>query len=367
MNRRIAVSILVVLQLLYSGFTSPFTAFAETDNGKSVKTDAEALVQKGLTIAEIDRELERLKKEDAGLTVQIAETETKLAAQGKLVEAKRRHAGRVLRAYYMGERDTLWLLLFSLHSFQDVVKTFEYLSMILAGDQRKLTEYKSAMNDLKQLQTGLVSAQAKLKQAEAEYLAQRDRLIRLQDELDRQLAVSPEAQEVMKRIETVTTTWQQRGIPLFRSYFGALSEAMKALPELATKGPDGKPRLSLDGLNATFAISDADLNDFLRAREPIFRDLTFRFVKDGVTADGKKDDLTVSIQGAYELDGAKKTIGFRIQKLVFNGYELPDTTVRDLERQVDLSINPKALVSFLEPTEVKQEEGRLTIRMKLNL
>ncbi|WP_052487066.1 hypothetical protein [Gordoniibacillus kamchatkensis] len=108
------------------------------------------------------------------------------------------------------------------------------------------------------------------------------------------------------------------------------------------------------------------MNDFLRARNALFRDLTFRFVVGGVAAEGKHDDLSLSIQGAYELDTGQKTIAFRVRKLIFNGYELPDTTVRDLERQVDLSINTKKLVSFLEPTELKQEEGKLTIRMKLN-
>ncbi|WP_052487067.1 hypothetical protein [Gordoniibacillus kamchatkensis] len=255
MFRRTAAPMLIVVLLL--GFCLSVTpaAYAEMGDGKAAGADAEALVQKGLTIAEIDRELERLRQEDAALTAQIADSEKQVAAQTKLVQSKRQHAGRVLRAYYMGERDSLWLLLFSLHSFQDAVKTFEYLSMIIAGDQRKLADYMAAMTEMKKLQAGLVNAQAKLKQAEAEYLAQRDRLIRLQDELDKQLAATPEAQEVMKRIETVTTTWQQRGMPLFRNYFDALSEAMKALPELAAKGPDGKPRLTLDGLNATFAIS----------------------------------------------------------------------------------------------------------------
>jgi hypothetical protein len=362
-DKRKAVSIMVVLLLLLASSSRSFIAWA--DISRTGGTDA--LVQKGLTIAEIDRELDRLKREDAGLSAQIAESEAKLAAQNELVADKRRHAGSVLRAYYMGERDSLWLLLFSLHSFQDVLKTFEYLSMILASDHKKLADYTAAVNDLKRLKSGLVDAQARLKQAEADYLAQRDRLLKLQEELDRQLAGNAEAQAVMKQIESVTAQWQQRGIPLFRKYFDALAEAMKGLPELAAASPDGKTRLTLDGLNATFAITDADLNDFLRKRNPLFRDLTFRFVTDGVTAEGKSDDMTLSLRGAYELDQTKKSIGFHVQKLTFNGYELPDTTVRDLERQVDLSFDPKTLVSFLEPTEVKQEEGKLTVRMKLNL
>jgi peptidoglycan hydrolase CwlO-like protein len=362
-DKRTAVSITVVLLLLLACGSRSFAVWA--DNSQT--GGADALVQKGLTIAEIDRELERLKREDAGLTARIAESEAKLAAQDKLAADKRRHAGQVLRAYYMGERDSLWVLLFSLHSFRDILKTFEYLSMILAGDHRKLADYTAAMNELKRLQNELVDAQARLRQTEADYLAQRDRLQKLQDELDRQLAGNAEAQTVMKRIESVTAEWQQRGIPLFRKYFDALAEAMKGLPELATASPDGKTRLTLDGLNATFSITDADLNDFLRSRNPLFRDLAFRFVKDGVTAEGKSDGMTLSLQGAYELDPAQKTIGFHVLKLTFNGYELPDTTVRDLERQVDLSFNPKTLVSFLEPTEVRQEEGKLTVRMKLNL
>jgi hypothetical protein len=354
---------LAVLLLLVCSLPS----FAEV-TGDNQTQSADALVQKGLTIAEIDRELERLHREEADLDVRIGDTQSKLAEQQKLVAEKREHAGTVLRAYYTGDRDSVWLLLFSLRSFTDLVRTSEYLSMIFDNDLRKLSEYRTAADDLKRLGGELNDAQTKLRQSEADYLAQRDRQIKLQEDLDKQLAGNAEAQAVMTRIAELNSLWQTKGIPLFRTYFGALADAMKGLPELASsKTPDGKSRLSLNGLSASFQLTDADLNDFLRSKNPLFRDLVFRFTKNGVEADGKQDDMTLSLKGVYTLDKEKKVILFHVTNLTFNDYTLPDTTVRDLERQVDLSINPKEFMSFVEPTDIKMDDGKLTVTFKLTL
>jgi hypothetical protein len=260
------------------------------------------------------------------------------------------------------------MLLFSLHSFQDVLTTFEYLNMIVENDHRKLSEYMTAMNDLNKLQTDLNTSRTKLQQAQADYSSQRDRLVKLQADLDRQLASNAEAAAIKRQIDSVNADWQQHGIPLFRKYFDALADAMKSLPELATQtAPGGKPHLLLDGLNASFILTDTELNDFLRAKNPLFNDLTFRFVQGGVVADGKSGDMTLALEGQYTLNSDKKTIEFHVRKLTFNGYELPDTTVRDLEKQVDLGFNPKAYVPILEPTGLKQEDGKLTVNLKFKL
>ncbi|MFC0216328.1 coiled-coil domain-containing protein [Paenibacillus chartarius] len=350
--------------------THTVSVYADNESRGSVNTVApgtEALVQKGLTIAEIDRELARLKNEEATLTGQMSSNEQLIAAQDKLVEAKRQQAGRVLRSYYMGERDSLWLLLLSVDSFQNAIRTFEYLDMIITSDKRKLTAFRTARTELQNRQNELNATRSKLQQAQTDYLAQRDRLIRLQDELDAQLAGNEEAKAVMQRIQEVTVTWQQKGIPLFRTYFQALAETMKSLPELAAKAaPDGRIRLSFDGLNAIFTLSDSDLNDFLRSKNELFRDLTFRFVQDGLQAGGKRDDLELNMEGVYVWNEEKRLIEFQVKKLTFNGLDLPDTTIRDLEKQVDLSLNPRAFHALFIPTQIKQEEGKLTIRLKIN-
>lgn len=362
LQKRTTVLFLVAFLLLIA--CSITSTAAEIGDNKLEATDA--LVQKGLTIAEIDRELERLHREDNELSGRIEQTQDKLSEQEKLVAAKRVHAGKVLRAYYMGERDSIWLLLFSLRSFGDIVRTYEYLSMIVENDHRKLNAYQTAASDMKRLGDELNGTRTKLRQSEAEYIAQRDRLVKLQEDLDRQLAGNAEAQAVMKRITELNDLWQTKGIPLFRTYFNALAEAMKGLPQLASaKTPDGKSRLTLDGLNASFQLTDADLNDFLRTKNPLFRDLAFRFTKNGVEADGKQEDMKLTMKGIYTLDKEKKTIQFHVSDLSFNDYTLPDTTVRDLERQVDLSFNPRAFMSFLEPTGIKHDDGKLTVTFKL--
>ena len=67
----------------------------------------------------------------------------------------RKHAGNVLRAYYTGDRDSIWMLLFSVSSFTDALRTFEYLQMIITNDHRALTTFTDSFQKLKGLQTEL--------------------------------------------------------------------------------------------------------------------------------------------------------------------------------------------------------------------
>jgi hypothetical protein len=330
------------------------------------KDSAKPLLQKGLTIYEIDRELDRLKKEDAKITEQIAQTEQNAKKQDQKVQDTRKHAGQVLRAYYMGERDSLWMLLFSMKSFSDALKTFEYLNMIVQNDHRALSDFQQASDDLKALQNRLLASHKQLQQAQQDYAAQRERLVKLQEELDRELAANAQAREVMKQINDLNESWQLQGIPLFKKYFTALSEAMKSLPELVTKNDKQHNYLTLVGFQATFQITDRELNDFLRSKNELFQNLTFRFTKDQLVADGKQDNIAVTIKGTYKLDKEKNVISFHVDELIFNGFTLPDTTARALEKEVDLGFYPKNIASFLEATEVKQEEGKLSIKLKMN-
>lgn len=74
--------------------------------------EVKLLLQKGLTVYEIDQELARIQLEEAHIMKQRTTSELELQQQTARSEETKRHAAKVLRAYYMGDRDSLWMLLF---------------------------------------------------------------------------------------------------------------------------------------------------------------------------------------------------------------------------------------------------------------
>ena len=111
--------------------------------------EAKELVQKGLTIFEIDKEVARLNEQDAKIGEQIKQNEQDIMKQNGNVDNTRKHAGKVLRAYYTGDRDSIWMLLFAVNSFTDVLRMFEYLQMIITNDHRSLSAFTDSFNKLK--------------------------------------------------------------------------------------------------------------------------------------------------------------------------------------------------------------------------
>ena len=55
------------------------------------------------------------------------------------------------------------------------------------------------------------------------FLTQRERLVKLQEELDKQLAISAQAQVIAAQIKSLNDQWKQEGLPLFREYLNNLS------------------------------------------------------------------------------------------------------------------------------------------------
>lgn len=345
------------------------------------------LLQKGLTVYEVDQELARIAREEQELQQQISKTEQDIQTQQALSAETRRHAAKVLRAYYMGDRDSLWMLLFSIHSFQDALITFDYLQMIVRNDHDTLQKHLRNQQQLEALQTTLQTSKSSLQQAKTRYLTQREQLLTLQQQLDNELAKQPAAASmaILQQMTQLTVQWQDKGLPLFRTYFQALAQAMKQLPEIISDSNSGgnsngagngknnpSNHLIMNGFQYTFQISDEELNTFLRNKNSLFRNLTFQFKDAAVIAAGKQDDMEVFIKGHYELatKGEEKPrtyIRFRMDQLLFNGFELPRTTIDQMEKEFDLGIYPQMLASFLQVTGVQIIDGKLSIYLKLAL
>ncbi|CAG7620449.1 hypothetical protein ACFQI7_05790 [Paenibacillus allorhizosphaerae] len=362
-----------VLLMIWLCFVSAFprsTVWAET-------TEANRdILQKGLTVYEIDRELGRISERQATLTAQLKDTEQKLQAARSASAEARQHAAKVIRAYYQGDRDSLWTIVFSIRSLSDALSVLEYLQMILHTDRQALSRHETAWKQLTALQAEQTQAQTALTQTKDRYTNERARLVTLQKEVDEMLAKNKEAVKVQQQITDLNRLWQDKGVPLFKTYFQALAKAMNDLPEIMTAGSPGSggktSNLIMNGFNYTFQMTDQELNAFLQKKNEIFRNMTFRFTEDAVIASGKQDDIALTIKGRYEMASkdngkSKSFIRYSIQELLFNGYALPATTVEELQKNFDLGIYPQNIASFLQITGLKLEEGKLSIFIKLAL
>ncbi|MEC0179871.1 hypothetical protein P4H83_33950, partial [Paenibacillus favisporus] len=77
---------------------------------------------------------------------------------------------------------------------------------------------------------------------------------------------------------------------------------------------------------------------------------------------------SLQVQGHYSVEEQpQNSIMFHVDKLVFNGYELPDTTCRQMEEEFDLGFYPQQIVSFVKATEVKSTDKNLHVTLKLSM
>ncbi|UUZ96107.1 hypothetical protein LJK87_18155 [Paenibacillus sp. P25] len=280
----------------------------------------------------------------------------------------------------MGDRDSLWMLLFTIRSLTDAVSVWEYTQMILRTDQMALKSHTEAVRRLKTLQTQLKQTEQDLEESKNRFLMERARLTALQQELDRDLSASSDAERLQRQMQELNDLWKNKGVPLFKSYFQALAKAMQQLPDMlsapvsastgSASGSKAGGHLIMNGLNYTFELSDVELNDFLRQKNELFRNLTFHFGDNQVFASGRQDGMDISIKGSYRMavkNDGKPYIRFQLNELKFNGYLLPQSTAEELERDIDLGIYPQKIAPFLQATGVKLEENKLSIYLKLAL
>lgn len=352
--------------LLLIQITLPlYTVTAEENNPGA--DEAKELVQKGLTIFEIDKEVNRLNAQDANIVLQINQNEQDISKQSSNVDSSRKHAGQVMRAYYTGDRDSIWMLLFSVSSFADALRMFEYLQMIISNDHRALAAFTDSFNKLKSLQNELQASRTQLQKTKDKYLEQRERLVKLQDELGKQLAVNAQASVIENQIKSLNEQWKQVGVPLFREYLNNLSAAFRDLPQYVTKENKFMDLSSIK--NPVITISDTDFNAYLHGKNELLQNLNFQFADDSIIAKGQKDQVQITITGKFLLkeNPDMNEVRFVVDKLEFNGFQLPDTTIEDFTKEFQLGFVPKKIVSYLDVVSVETKNGTAVVKLKLSL
>lgn len=328
---------------------------------------ANALLQKGLTLYEMEQEIIRLSEQEVWLNDEIAKVEQLIPIQEQHVQHMKERAAKVLRSYHLRERDSLFLMVLSVSNMTETLAMLQFIQSLLHNDQTKLLDYQTALEDLEQLQERLVTTQDNLQQVKQKYIEQREALLVAQDEFTDELAQIDDADDIIEQLEQLTTAWQEKGLPAFRLFLEALAAAMENLPNIQTMYNNV---ISLRGTSILFQITDEQLTAFLREENELFNHLTFEFNEDGIVAFGEYDDMHLSLTGHYTIVlEPRNAMLFFIDKLEYNDFTLPQSTIEALEEDFKLGFYPDQISFFglkLKATELQMEPGILRMTLRFN-
>lgn len=337
------------------------------EEGELTIEQLQSLLQESLTITEIDREVQRLSDEEIRIKGELDETAAEIETQTALAEKLRKRAGKVLRSYYTGDRQNLWLLLFRSDSFSNAIKVFQYLQTVAENDRRSMDRFLEAVRALKDLEARLEARLAELAEAKAEFLRQRERLLSLQAELDRKLAEVADREKVEAEMAKLANRWQNEGLPYFQSFLEAMSGALVELPDYVNDYPDS---FSQERRNVSFTVREQELNTFLRNRNALFNEFYIALSADGIRIEGSRGALSVRIDGHFEVvENPDPALRFTLDRLYFGDFDLPDTTIADMQRRFPMtfSTSQHELTSFLVITGIEHLDGTLRLNLKIDI
>ncbi|MFD2672340.1 coiled-coil domain-containing protein [Marinicrinis sediminis] len=322
------------------------------------------LLQKGLSLYEIERELSRLQDKEHYVSSQIELLTLQLEKEARQVDLLREQAGDILRSYYMGDRESLMLLMFSAESLSDFLAVYDMTQTIMELDNRKLKQYNSSYTRMLEQKNTLVQTREELRELRLAFVQQRNEHTALQAELDRELASHDQAEQIQAHLNQLSEGWEEKGLPLFEAYFQSLAKHMRDLPQAVASDQQVKRK----GSTLHLTITDQTLNQFLRSKDDLFTNMTFQFEDGHLVARGESDGIAISMKGTYTLvEEEQPYIAFDIVELKYNYYLLPDTTAADLEDRFDLSFYPHLITDAVEVEAVQMEDGKLDIQLNVSL
>lgn len=192
--------------------------------------DIHSLLEKSLSVVEIDKEISRIKDQKEALLLTMTNAERQLAEQELAIADKRDQAGEVLRAYYMGERDWLYSSLLTIESWQSFFQILDYIDIIVSQDKHTLNGYIGQYRELRDHYEQLEGKQDELAALEQKLNVQRERVLALESQLSDQLRGRSDIDKIRLLIEELNHFWETAGLTEVRSYFKALAAAMSELP-----------------------------------------------------------------------------------------------------------------------------------------
>ena len=355
-------ALLAAVIFVWAAAPGPALAIGETAMSDS---DVRELLEKSLNIVELDKEIDRIAGQRRETAERIAQLTDRIAGLERELDRRRERVDEVLRSWYMGEKDVLLQAILSADSLSDLLAMFDYLTEMLSHDKFTLESYRKQREDWLQERERLVAEEERLGEIEDNLRRHRERVLALRAEVDEILASSGDIERLRLLIAEWIAWWENSGLPEVERHFRALADAMENLPGWLAERTD---LVKAAGLSYTVRLPEAELNAFLREQNPLFEHFAFRFDDGVISAYGRREDIEVEIAGRYAIeDEPEHAVRFHTEKLVFNGFALPESTIRDLERRFDLAFYPQLLVPLVRATGVKADDGVLTVDLRVGL
>lgn len=362
---RLYILISLCFLLVSNAIIGSKSVYATADTPDIHSEEARKLLEDSLSIVEIDHEIERIGSKQKELEELQQSLEATISELEQHIEERQEQAGVVLRAYYMGERESLLGLLLSAKSLTEFFRILDFYDLIIQNDQNVLRAYDQQYKELVSAQTEAARTSSQLMEVKERLMKQRERVLALEKQVDGAIASSSNPEAMTKLIEEFTLYWENVGMYELKRHFQALADAMNNLPAFIQSS---KNMLKTNGKEYSIRIHEDDLNQFLRSQNEIFNTFAFHFDNGKISAEGKSGNLSLLIEGRYTIiNDPENAIMFQIDKLVFNRLELPDTTREALQNEFDMNFYPKQLVSFLKATEVNTADKLLLVKLELDM
>ncbi|MGP0579045.1 coiled-coil domain-containing protein [Paenibacillus peoriae] len=359
MNKRIKITIstlLTTIMLLTFIYVRPTLAAPSHEENQ--------ILQDSLSIVEIDHEIERISQEQQTLLQRQRELRSNLTVQQEQMTVQRKRAGSVLRSYYMGERDKLLSVVLGAKSIRQLLSLYDYYLLLISHDQDVLQEYESNYQSMRKTEQQVTQASMELETVKTNLLAQRKRIILLQSRVNDGVNASNDPDTLRKLIGEMTAYWENVGVYEVNKHFKALAQAMQDLPQFIQQQQGA---MVTNGKVITISIREEDFNRFLKSENELFYHFNFTFAQDRIMVEGQQGTMKLRVEGHYTVENEpKNAILFHVDRLVFNGLELPDTTRNKLEKDFDLGFYPQQLISYVKATEVRTLAGMLEVKLELN-
>lgn len=362
MSKRLYASLLATV--LICG-TLAESAVAESLPPGEWTPEQRKLLQDTLSLNELQRDTERIVEEQDELSKQREQLNEEVRQLETRISENQKRTGTIVRTQYMQQQRPFLLSLLNARSFGEFNRLYTYYRLAIRHDENILIGFREDTDALERRRAQLAANSARLEEVKRGIEAQRSRLLALQKDIDDGLLTSDDPESLNRLAEELNTYWNNVGLYEVDEYFSELAAASNNLPDYLQDS--GKLKVSGLGTRYTIELTDQELNDFLRSQNPDFENFAFSFENGLVVAEGRRDRLTLRIEGRYTLETEpQNAVLFHVDRLVFNGLELPASTRTELEQKYDLGFYPQQ-VAPVEVSEVEMADGHLKISLRLVL
>lgn len=321
------------------------------------------LLEQTLSSAEIEREIIKITADQKALAQKVELLNRQATEKKSAIADKQEHAGAILRSYYMGDRDGLLTAFLSAKSISRFLALFDYYEIIIGNDRDILSQYEKQYKDLKATIQSAQRSSKELERLRSALEEQKIRVAALNKEIEAGVKDSSDPESMNALLKEFTLYWENIGLHEVKTYFKALSSAMNKLPQFV-QNREGV--LTRKGMTYELKLKEEDLNEFLQSQNDLFKDFAFHFNDGSITASGRSGALALSLTGHYTIQQEPiNGLIFKVDHIVFNGLELPETTRSTLEEEFDLGFYPGKIVSFLRATAVDSKDGVLHVKLSI--